>query len=103
MSRLPRWCLPGYGHVVGFEYFDTPPLVTDATSTTGELKIMAAYRAAVAGAASIIHTIQQNNESGADTRDVLLSLAQDLGMAKSMARIKTTKPSRSTTRPRRGD
>lgn len=72
----------GMGMSSDLNIFDTPPLVTDATDTSGELKDVAAYRAAVAGAASIIHTIQQNNENGADTRDVLLSLAQDLGDGK---------------------
>lgn len=72
----------GMGMSSDLNIFDTPPLVTDATDTSGELKDVAAYRAAVAGAASIIHAIQQNNENGADSRDVLLSLAQDLGDGK---------------------
>ncbi len=72
----------GMGMSADLNIFDTPPLVTDATNTAGELKDVAAYRAAVAGAASIIHNIQQNSDNGADTRDVLLSLAQDLGDGK---------------------
>jgi|GEM_PF-1578946 len=72
----------GMGMSSELNIFATPPLVTNDTNTDGQLKDVAAYRAAVAGAASIIHSIQQNNASGADTRDVLQNLARDLGDGK---------------------
>jgi hypothetical protein len=68
----------GMGMSSELNIFDTPPLVTNATDTAGELKDVAAYRAAVAGAASIIHAIQQNSD-GTNSSDVLQSLAADLG------------------------
>lgn len=72
----------GMGMSSEINIFDTPPLVTDDTDSAGELKDVSAYRAAVAGAASIIHAIQQNNAGGGDSSAVLQSLAQDLGDGK---------------------
>lgn len=82
----------GMGMSSDLNIFSTPPLVTDSTDTAGELKDVASYRAAVAGAASIIHAIQQNNAGGGTSADVLLSLAQDLGDGKIDGMDKDNKP-----------
>ncbi len=67
----------GMGMDSDIDIFSAPPLVTDDTNTTGELKDLAAYRTAIAGAAAIIYGISQNTE-GSSTGDIMGALAQDL-------------------------